>query len=137
MMKIPELGTVEMFRSNPQHFGTGKIRPLTYTLTGQGSVQPVEGVSRETQAVSLQRASGLGGTEGKKSFQDFLLEAVNTVNNQQNEVSGLAEKLITNPDEVDVHDVTIAMAKARQSLNLAQNVIDRLTTSWNEITTTR
>ena len=34
-------------------------------------------------------------------------------------------------------DEKIAMSKARMSLNLAQNVIDRITTSWNEITTTR
>ena len=53
------------------------------------------------------------------------------------DVASVQEKLITNPDEVDIHDVTIAMSKARMSLNLAQNVIDRLTTSWNEITTTR
>ncbi|MBR1640307.1 MAG: flagellar hook-basal body complex protein FliE [Treponema sp.] len=133
-MKIQELGTVEMFRSNPQHFGNGKIRPLTYTLAGQGPVAKVEGVSQETQAASIQRA---GAAEGKKSFTDYLLEAVNSVSSQQNEVSNITEKLITNPDEVDVHDATIAMAKARMSMNLAQNVIDRMVTAWNEITTTR
>jgi len=68
---------------------------------------------------------------------EYLMEALNTVNNQQNDVSALQEKLITDPDSVDVHDVTIAMQKARMSLNLAQTVIDRLVTDWNEITTTR
>ena len=62
---------------------------------------------------------------------------MSTVNSQQLDVTAVQEKLITNPDEVDIHDVTIAMAKARQSLNLAQTVIDRLVTGWNEITTTR
>ena len=65
------------------------------------------------------------------------MEAVNSVNAQQNQVSKLQEKIITNPDDVDIHDVTIAMSKARMSLNLAQTVIDRLVTGWNEITTTR
>ncbi|MCR4580507.1 MAG: flagellar hook-basal body complex protein FliE [Treponema sp.] len=130
-MKIQELGTVEMFRSNPQHFGQGKIRPLTYTLSGQGPVPKVDGVSKNTEAASIQKA------EGKKSFQDYLIEAVNSMNSQQNEVSKISEKLITSPDEVDIHDATIAMAKARMSLNLAQNVIDRMVTSWNEITTSR
>ena len=65
------------------------------------------------------------------------MEALNSVNGSQLEVNAVQEKLITNPDEVDIHDVTIAMSKARMSLNLAQNVIDRITTSWNEITTTR
>ena len=49
----------------------------------------------------------------------------------------MQQKLITDPDEVNVSDVTIAMAKARMSLNLAQTVIDRLVSGWNEITTTR
>ena len=65
------------------------------------------------------------------------MEAVNSVNSQQLEVSNLQEKIITNPDDVDIHDVTIAMSKARMSLNLAQTVIDRLVSGWNEITTTR
>jgi len=133
MMKIQELGSVEMFRTNPQHFGHGKIQPLTYNLYGSEAISRVEGVSSGTEAASIQRASN----SEKKTFQDFLLEAVNSVNSQQNEVSKLSEKLITNPDEVDVHDATIAMAKARMSLNLAQNVIDRMVTSWNEITSTR
>jgi flagellar hook-basal body complex protein FliE len=65
------------------------------------------------------------------------MEAMNTMNSQQMEVSSLQEKVITDPDSVDIHDVTIAMSKARMSLNLAQTVIDRVVTSWNEITTTR
>ena len=72
-----------------------------------------------------------------KSFQSYLLDALSTVNNQQMDVTAVQEKLITDPDDVDIHDVTIAMAKARQSLNLAQTVIDRLVSGWNEITTTR
>ena len=62
---------------------------------------------------------------------------MNSVNSQQNSVSQLQEQVITNPDSVDIHDVTIAMSKARMSLELTQNVINTLVTSWNEITTTR
>ena len=49
----------------------------------------------------------------------------------------IAQQLITDPDSVDVHDVTIAMAQASLSLSLAQTVIDRVIKDWNEITTTR
>ncbi len=133
MMEIPNIGSIEMFRSNAQHFGHGKIQPLTYNLYSSEAISRVDGVTSGTEAASIQRASNAE----KKTFQDYLLEAVNSVNSQQNEVSKLSERLITNPDEVDVHDATIAMAKARMSLNLAQNVIDRMITSWNEITSTR
>ena len=82
-------------------------------------------------------ASAVKNSEKSKSFQEYLSEALSSVNSQQVEVNSIQEKLITSPEEVDIHDVTIAMAKARMSLNLAQTVIDRLVTGWNEITTTR
>jgi flagellar hook-basal body complex protein FliE len=43
----------------------------------------------------------------------------------------------TEADSVDIHDVTTAMAEANMSLSLAQTVISRMVSSWNEITTTR
>ena len=110
-MKIEEFGTLQMVRTNNQHFGNGKISNVS--------------VNSENQSVS------------KSKFQQYLMEAVTSVNNQQVEVSNIQEKLITDPDSVDIHDVTIAMSKARMSLNLAQTVIDRLVSGWNEITTTR
>ena len=39
--------------------------------------------------------------------------------------------MMIDPDSVDVHDVTIAMAEANLSLKLAQSVIDRVIRSWN------
>ena len=67
----------------------------------------------------------------------MLLSAMDYVNGKQNATSEVTQKLITDPDSVDVHDVTTAMAEANLSLNLAQNVIDRLLKGWTEITTTR
>lgn len=130
-MKIQEFGSLQMVRSNENHFGNGKIVPITRNSVGTEAISKVSKINQSSQAASISPANQV------KSFQDYLLEAVNTVNNQQLEVSSLQEKLITDPDSVDVHDVTIAMSKARMSLNLAQTVIDRLVTSWNEISTTR
>ena len=131
-MKIPEITSLQMTRSENLHFGNTKIQPLTYSLAGTSPVSQVEGINSKSQAASVESLNGQ-----KKSFQEYLLEAVNTVNSQQLEVSNLQEKIITEPDSVDIHDVTIAMSKARMSLNLAQTVIDRLVSGWNEITTTR
>ncbi|MCQ2582334.1 MAG: flagellar hook-basal body complex protein FliE [Treponema sp.] len=123
-MQIPEFGTLLMARNSESHFGVGPV-------TTQGS-----SVSKTTVTTGTTSTSN-AKTDGKISFQDYLLQAMNSVNDQQMEVSALQEKLITSPDEVDIHDVTIAMSKARMSLNLAQTVIDRLVSGWNEITTTR
>ncbi len=117
-MLIPEFGTLQMVRTENEHFGFGKITSLNESKDNTTLLHTTE-------------------KEGTKSFKDFLMDAMNGMNDQQMAVSDLQEKVITNPDDVDIHDVTIAMSKARMSLNLAQNVIDRLVTDWNEITTTR
>ena len=130
-MKIQDFGTLQMVRTDKAHFGQGKIQPLTQCTPGMSPVQKVQRAENTTQAASIKRAGQ------SKSFQSYLLDALETVNTQQLDVNTVQEKLITSPDEVDVSDVTIAMAKARMSLNLAQTVIDRLVTGWNEITTTR
>ena len=130
-MKIQDFGTLQMVRTNNAHFGQTKIQPLSQNASGLSPIEKIQKADKTSQAASIQPA---GQT---KTFQSYLLEALETVNTQQLDVNKVQEKLITSPDEIDVADVTISMAKARMSLNLAQTVIDRLVTGWNEITTTR
>jgi flagellar hook-basal body complex protein FliE len=82
-------------------------------------------------------AKNAGETDKKGTFENYLLDAMNYVNNAQQMSSIMAEKLVTDPDSVDIHDVTTAMAKASMTLSVAQAVIDRMLTAWNDITTTR
>ena len=117
-MKIPEFGTLQMNRTDVAHYGTGDVVSLT----------------QNKDKTSLLHTTKKDGT---LSFADYLLDAVNTVNSQQMDVTKLQEQVITDPDSVDVADVTIAMQKARMSLNLAQTVIDRLVSGWSELTTVR
>lgn len=111
------ISNFEMTRTHAAHIGSS---PLVSRL-GEASVAEV--------------------SEGKKNvqgtFENYLVEAVDYVNNKQMASAANVEKLITDPDSVDVHDVTIAMAEANMSLSLAQTVISRMINSWNEITTTR
>ena len=117
-MKIPEFGTLQMTRTDAAHYGTGNVVSLTQNPDKTG----------------LLHTNKKAGTV---SFADYLVDAMNTVNTQQMDVTKLQEQVITDPDSVDVADVTIAMQKARMSLNLAQTVIDRIVSGWSEITTTR
>ncbi len=59
------------------------------------------------------------------------------MNAQPIHVSNLQKAVVTEPDSVDIHDVTTAMAKAKMSLELAQTVIDRLVGGWNELSQNR
>lgn len=110
------ISNFEMFRTNVNHIGSG---PLI-----------------DVNNVSLKNVNSEGKTE-KSAFDNMLLQAMDYVNGKQNASDDVVQKLITDPDSVDVHDVTIAMAEASLSLSMAQNVIDRLIKGWNEITTTR
>lgn len=107
------IGSLELNRNNPAHLGT---TPLLDSF-GRAPEKTVE--------------------KSKGSFENYLLAAVEELNGQQTEVGKLQEQLITDPDSVDIHDVTIAMAKAQMSLNLAQTVIDRVITGWNDLSQTR
>jgi len=104
----------QMTRTNPAHSGNAPLTDLTAVKVDNSSTAKKTG-----------------------TFESYLLEAVNSVNDKQLEVGRVQEQLITDPDSVDIHDVTTAMAKAQMSLNLAQTVIDRLLTAWSEIQTTR
>ena len=52
-------------------------------------------------------------------------------------MTAIQEKVVTDPDSVNIEEVTTAMAKAQMSLSLAQTVIDRLISGWNELSQNR
>ncbi len=111
MKVMNSISELQLTRSNPAHAGSAELLGLAKT--------PLDGVKKTG------------------SFESQLLSAVSAMNDQQLDVNRVEQQLITDPDSVDVHDVVVAMAKAQQSLSLAQTVIDRLVTGWNEISTTR
>lgn len=119
-MKIEPFGTLQMTRTHPAH-------------TGRTELSDIAGAPM----AKIPSAAEKSTEKTRASFSEYLLEAMQTMNNQQVDVTNLEKQLITNPDSVDIQDVTIAMAKARMSLDLAQTVIDRIISGWNEVSTTR
>lgn len=118
-INMPSLSSVQMTRTNPAHVGTAKL----------SSSIPNTSINKQQEVEQNQKSFG--------SFESYLVSAVSEMNNQQLNVGKVQEQLITDPDSVDIHDVTTAMAKAQMSLSLAQTVIDRLITGWNELSTNR
>jgi len=110
-------GSLELTRTDPAHIGTAH-------LSGKDNVGKVDIL--------------IGAEDEKKTkFQNYLVDAISALNEQQIDVNHIQEQVITDPDSVDIHDVTIAMAKAQMSLSLAQTVIERVVQGWNEISTSR
>lgn len=116
-MKIPEISALNLVRTESAHQENG-VLSLGKTSSFENSAKN-----------SIKKT--------RRSFDEYLMEAFKNMNQNQVDVEHLQEKVITDPESVDIHDVTIAMSKAKMSLNLAKTVIDRLVQGWSEITTTR
>ncbi len=71
------------------------------------------------------------------SFQAAMLRAMDGVNASQTRASELEQQMLVNPDSVDAQDVTISMAEANMSLNLARTIMTRVVTAWKDIINTR
>ncbi len=82
----------------------------------------------------------LGAEEDSQTtptFEDAMLQALNGVNELQNESSDAIEAMLTDPDSIDAHEVTLAMAKANMSLNITRTILDRVVRAWRDLINTR
>jgi len=113
-MTVAELGTLRtpavdlaMTRTNPRHLGG--------------------------------EAAGTAGRGGAvtNAFTDAMLGALDQVSAAQQASSSMTQRAITDPDSVDVHDITIAQAEASLALNITRNVLNRVVQGWKDIINTR
>jgi flagellar hook-basal body complex protein FliE len=72
-----------------------------------------------------------------ESFGKLFSRALGRVNDLQLIATEMGQKLITDPDTVDVHDVTIAMAEANLALSMTRSVVDRAIRAYREIISIR
>ena len=77
-----------------------------------------------------ERESGTGfGTLLKKSLMD--------ANSLVQDSANLNQQMLIDPESVDVHDVTIAMAKANTAISLTKAVMDHALKAYREIISIR
>ncbi len=75
--------------------------------------------------------------KSRGGFDSVLIDALQNVNDTQIQSVSLAQQLITDPDTVDVHDVSIALAEANMTLSLTKQVVDKAISAYKEITSLR
>lgn len=68
-----------------------------------------------------------------EQFTTALKNALNDTNNYQQAMSDITQAYITDPESVDVHDVTIAMSKANMSIEITKAVVDGALKAYNNI----
>lgn len=154
-MAIPALSPVQvtgdivkMARTNPAHMdASGKI-PAVSGVGAKSSFDQAmlaairgdaatAGTSMVSSASTLSAASLSGVSANQADFTTEALRSLDEVSGYQQESSALNQQMIVDPDSVDAHDVTIAMAKANLSLNLARAVVSRVTQAYRDIINSR
>jgi flagellar hook-basal body complex protein FliE len=82
-------------------------------------------------------AFGADAVTRNGSFTDVMLGALDGVSAQQQLASQLHQAAIVDPDSVNVHDITIAQAQARMSLDITRTVLNRIVQGWRDLINTR
>lgn len=112
---------------------------IPMAVTNPRHLVPATGQYQASGTALAELGNKVGADAVLKSgtFEDAMLKALDSVNADQNLSTDLMETMVTDPDSVDPHDVTIAMAKANLSFNITRTVMDRIVKGWKEIINTR
>ena len=76
-------------------------------------------------------AASTGGTE--QTFGSMLMGALGSVNDSQLTAARLSQQMITDPNSVNVEQVTIALADANLALSMTKAIVDRALAAYREI----
>jgi len=75
--------------------------------------------------------------DSEQKFGNLLLGALGTVNNSQLKAMDLSQAMVTDPNSVNVEDVTIALADANLALSMTKAIVDRALAAYREIINVR
>ncbi|WP_254512055.1 flagellar hook-basal body complex protein FliE [Anatilimnocola floriformis] len=83
------------------------------------------------------QANELGGAAGaQQPFKNMLLEALDQVNNMQQESDKAVQQLVTG-DDVNPAEVLTSLQKADMSFRLMMQVRNKLVSAWQEVNNIR
>ncbi len=72
-----------------------------------------------------------------ESFGDVLNKALGQVNDLQVQSDKMVQTMITNPDKVNIHEVTTMLSQAEMALSMTKAVTDRVISAYRDITNLR
>ena len=112
---------------------------IPMTITHPKHLVPAKGsfVPQGQAITELGKKIGTDAVTRSGVFEDVMLQALDRVSEAQQFSSALSQAAITDPGSVDPHDITIAQIKARQSLDITRNVLNRLVQGWQSLINTR
>ena len=115
---------VTLSRTDPRHL------PGTPNRLGPGPAPGPSAASRQ--------ATFAGATpQPTESFREVFSRAFERVNDTQVRSAALGRQMITDPDSVDIHNLTVAMAEANMAISMTKAIVDRTVQAFRTITTLR
>ena len=108
---------------------------LLSPLSAKGHV--IELQASDPRHISSSRTVPPVGTSPEAGFGKLFFEALNNVNDMQHTTMDLTEAMMTDPDSVDIHDVTVAIAEANLALSMTKAIMDRAIRAYQDIINTR
>ncbi len=125
---------ISLNRADPRHL-PGRLHPQA-PASAPGAVPSSELIGAAPAGGTVPgAASASQGPEG--SFGTALARALNGVNDLQHVAMQKSQAMVTDPDSVDVHDVTIALAEANLALSITKAIADRALRAYQEIINVR
>jgi flagellar hook-basal body complex protein FliE len=116
---------------------TGNQVSMKVTHPKHFTVNPAAPGNIGKNIIALEQKTGADSITRSGTFEQSMLQALDKVSGDQQFASVLAQQAVTDPGSVDVHDITIAQAKADMSLNITRNVLSRLVQGWRDLINTR
>ncbi|MHB8108192.1 MAG: flagellar hook-basal body complex protein FliE [Candidatus Cryosericum sp.] len=81
--------------------------------------------------------AGAARGDSEQKFGTLLMGALGSVNNSQLKAMDLSQAMVTDPNSVNVEDVTIALADANLALSMTKAIVDRALAAYREIINVR
>ena len=123
----------------PELTGLGNVPDLALKATHPKHMasDSADFLSMGSKITDTGRKIGADMVTRSGAFEEVMLGALDKVSAYQQFASSLQQAAITDPDSVNVHDITIAQAEASMSLNITRNVLNRIVQGWRDLINTR
>jgi flagellar hook-basal body complex protein FliE len=113
---------VELKRSDPRH------------LAGSAGSS---GSAASAGSLRLPGSASSATPTTESEFGKLFVSALNQVNDLQNRSMAMSEAMITDPESVDIHDITVALAEANLALSMTKAIVDRAIRAYRELLSVR
>ena len=128
---------MSIFRPELQSLGTQPYLPIKITHEKHIVSRAGDFQAQGSKINNLTEKTGADAVIRSGTFGEALLGALDKVSAYQQFSSNLNQAALLDPDSVNVEDVSIAMAEATMSLNIARTVLNRVVQSWRDLINTR